>query len=180
MYSKEAGGPARAWRSRCRQVLAYLTAPNAVRAIVQRIGRIEGVWRERAGAQGRRRAAEGGRPSSAPGGGRSRAAPWGTGLRRPPCHEERGRGLALLAGAARASTPRARGGRAPGPASPLPWPGPGAPQSLALPSPLAASSASSAPCWPLPQASRLPLPHLLEGPEMAAVWRLQRRRRGTS
>ncbi|WP_233262330.1 DEAD/DEAH box helicase, partial [Vitiosangium sp. GDMCC 1.1324] len=42
-----------------------------------RIGGIEGMLRERAGAEGPRRAADGGRPSSAPGGWRSRAAPWG-------------------------------------------------------------------------------------------------------
>ena len=71
------------------------------------IGGMGAVWRERARAEGPRRAADRDRPSSAPGWWRSRAAPWGTHLPRPPSHQVRGRGLALLAGAARASTPRA-------------------------------------------------------------------------
>jgi hypothetical protein len=54
----------------------------------------------RAGAQEPRRAADGGRPSSAPGWWKSRAAPWGARRPRPPSHEVRGRSLALLAGAA--------------------------------------------------------------------------------
>lgn len=46
------------------------------------------------------------------------------------------------------------------------------------PGPLAVSSASSAPCWPLPQAPCSPPARLLEGAEMTAVWRLERRRHG--
>jgi hypothetical protein len=42
----------------------------------------------------------GARPSSEPGGWRSRVAPWGTRRPRPPSHEVRGRGMALLALAA--------------------------------------------------------------------------------
>lgn len=72
-----------------------------------RIGGIETLWwRGSAGAEGRRSAADGGRRSSEQGGRRSRAAPWGKRRRRRPSHEVGGRGLALLAQAARASTPR--------------------------------------------------------------------------
>jgi RNA polymerase sigma-70 factor, ECF subfamily len=49
--------------------------------VKQRLGRIEAMWRVRAGAEVSWRAADWGRPSSEPSGWRSRAAPWST--RRP-------------------------------------------------------------------------------------------------
>jgi hypothetical protein len=87
------------------------------------IRRIEGLLRERAGAEGPRRAADGSRPSSAPGRSTSGAAPGGTRRPRTPSQEVRGRGSSGWGGVS-LNTTRPGVALAPGPGAHLPWAGP--------------------------------------------------------